>query len=270
VLAHSLVSVHYMPCMRQRDEQILCHLIRPEAQCTSRTFHDCFWAQTTEDTGLVVLTWVQVGDDGIVGSRQLCLTCWTPSVLRGRPIEPGAADAVNTKNMTVGFLSLAKLARGLDTRGLGYLQVVTKALSRSSPRHLISLHLRACSILLSEPKSAVVVVHQKALRQSWHLLGAQLLVLMLRDKMNYRRLLFLGKRPKSCSCMLSIDTEKGPWLPFWCPKDVPAGVLLLLLQYCCGPSLVSCAQIWQCGYHSISSSAWQLPHMSCCASPNCG
>lgn len=62
---------HVSRCVRQGDEQILCHLIRPEAQCTSRTFHDSLWAQTAEDTCLVVLTGVEVGDHGIVRSRQL-------------------------------------------------------------------------------------------------------------------------------------------------------------------------------------------------------
>lgn len=96
-------SRHVSRCVRQGDEQILCHLIRPEAQCTSRTFHDSLWAQATEDTGLVVLTGVEVGDHGIVRSRQLCLTCWTSSVFRGTPVETGAAGAVNTEDMTVGF-----------------------------------------------------------------------------------------------------------------------------------------------------------------------
>ena len=147
VLAHGLVRSHQASCTRQRDEQILCHLIRPEAQCTSRTFRDSFWAEATEDTGLVVLTWVEVGDHGVVGSRQLCLTCWTPSVFRSNPIKAGAADAINTKDMTVGFLGSVMMSRASDARRVEYLQVVTRALSRSSTRHLISLHLRACSML---------------------------------------------------------------------------------------------------------------------------
>lgn len=89
------------------DVQILCHLVRPKAQCSSRTFHDSFWAQTTENTGLVVLTWVKVGDHGIVGSRQLRLTCWTSSLFRGTPVETGPAGAVDAEDMTVGFVGSA-------------------------------------------------------------------------------------------------------------------------------------------------------------------
>lgn len=91
----------------QGDEQILCHLIRPEAQCTPRTFHDSLWAQTAKDTCLVVLTGVEAGDHGIVRSRQLCLASWTCSVFRGTPVETRAAGAVNTEDMTVGFSRLS-------------------------------------------------------------------------------------------------------------------------------------------------------------------
>lgn len=135
-----------IPYKRQGDEQILRHLVRPEAQCTARTFHDGLWAQATEDTGLVVLTWVEIGDHGIVGSRQLGLTCWTPSVFRRGPVETGAADAVDAENMTFGFLGSVFVSRESDVEGVDYLQVVTKALSRSSTRHLMSLHLSACSM----------------------------------------------------------------------------------------------------------------------------
>lgn len=135
------------------NEQILCHLVRPKAQCPSRTFHDSFWAQTTEDTGLVVFTRVEVGDHGVVGSRQLCLTCWTSSLFRCAPVETGAADAVNTKDMTVEYFDSATMTPCTYARKGEYLQVVTRARSRSSTRHLISLHLRACSMLVTEVKA---------------------------------------------------------------------------------------------------------------------
>lgn len=139
--------------MRQGDKQVLCQLVRPEAQRTSRTFHDSFWAKTTEDAGLVVLAGVEVGDHGVVGSRQLRLACWTPSLVRGVPVETGAAGAVNAKDVTVGFCASALMAHEANVRKAEYLQVVTSALSRRSRRHFVLLHLRACSMPVTDVKA---------------------------------------------------------------------------------------------------------------------
>lgn len=77
-------------------------------------------------------------------------------MLRRNPVETGAADAVNAENVTVGSLGSAIMGRAFDVEGADYLQVVTKALSRSSTRHLTSLHLSACSMLVVCAKAALV------------------------------------------------------------------------------------------------------------------
>lgn len=61
-------------------------------------------------------------------------------MLRSSPVETGATDAVDTEDMTFGSVMMTST---LDAGGVSYLQVVTRALSRSSTRHLVSLHLSA-------------------------------------------------------------------------------------------------------------------------------
>jgi hypothetical protein len=44
----------------------LVGLVGPKAECTTCAFHDDIGAETAEHAGLVVLAWIELGDDSIV------------------------------------------------------------------------------------------------------------------------------------------------------------------------------------------------------------
>ena len=54
-------------------EDILGHLICPEAECSTSTFHDDVRAKATQDTRFVFFTWVEVCDRGVVGAIELAV-----------------------------------------------------------------------------------------------------------------------------------------------------------------------------------------------------
>lgn len=86
---------------KQSNEQILYHLIGPKAEATSRTFHDGLWTQSAEDARFIVLTWVQIGERGVVGSRQACLASRTHALVARGTSETSAMTAVDTEYMTL-------------------------------------------------------------------------------------------------------------------------------------------------------------------------
>lgn len=87
--------------MARRDEQVLCHLVGPKAQRASCTFHDSLWAQSTEDTGFVVLAGVEVGDHGIIRPRQMRLACWAYAAFCSTAAEASMVGAIDAKGMAI-------------------------------------------------------------------------------------------------------------------------------------------------------------------------
>jgi hypothetical protein len=52
-------------------------LVMIESHAAPSTFNDDGWAQATQHAGLVVFSWIQLGDDHIVVVQELSLACWT-------------------------------------------------------------------------------------------------------------------------------------------------------------------------------------------------
>lgn len=82
---------------KQRDAQILRHLVRPEAQCMSSTLHDRVGAQSAENTGFVILAGVQIGKCGIVRSREASLAGRTRALIQRSTIETGMIATIKAE-----------------------------------------------------------------------------------------------------------------------------------------------------------------------------
>lgn len=115
---------------------VLGCLVSPEAECSASTFHDDIRAKATEYTCLVVLTRVEVGNDGIVGVGELGFAGRAVGtlarVLAGDTKMMGTLEAedVTTAVSTTGGSSIDKrIGTATD------LQVVTRARSDSSLLH---------------------------------------------------------------------------------------------------------------------------------------
>lgn len=70
------------------DVHLLGSLISVKGQTATGTLHDDARAEATQDTSLVVLRWVQLGDDRIIWIGQTRVAGWARS-LHGASVEAG-------------------------------------------------------------------------------------------------------------------------------------------------------------------------------------
>lgn len=127
---------------------ILGGLVRPEAQGAASTLHDDVWTEAAEDAGLVVLTGVEIGNDGIVWVVELGVAGRAGGTSRGL----GACDAKSMGAVEAEDVTGARCI-GSEPRQNSQgckrdtnLQVVTRARSPSSVLHFRLLQVRVCSI----------------------------------------------------------------------------------------------------------------------------
>ena len=122
----------------------LSGLIAVEGKTSTGTFHYNAWAQTAQNTRLVILRWVQRSNDSVIRVRELSIArraC--PAVDIGVEASKGPC-ALEAEYMTANWGQyLLYIASNV---GQTCLQVVTKACSYSLLRHFSSLQRNAKSI----------------------------------------------------------------------------------------------------------------------------
>jgi hypothetical protein len=78
----------------------LRNLIRPKAQCPSRTFHDYVRTQATQHARFIVFSRVEIGNYSIIRVSEMGITRWADGTLASRRIgELKTIGTINTEDM---------------------------------------------------------------------------------------------------------------------------------------------------------------------------
>lgn len=132
------------------DEHLGISLVGPKVQSPSSTFHNHGWAQSAENTGLVLFGGIEVHHDGIFGVGKLCVASWadrTASFTNAGKLQVvGAISAVEVA--IYNHISHSERYR-IDNCLPAHLHVVTTARPVTSLRHFKALQRSVNSMLVS-------------------------------------------------------------------------------------------------------------------------